>query len=81
MLKNYYKKIRKKQDNDVDPDVTQLECNNNKYYASVFRYIQIYIDDGFSNRFSTFQDQITANMRYTTFHSNSHLGSKSWFQL
>ena len=39
MLKNYYKKIRKKQDNDVDPDVTQLECNNNKYYASVFRYI------------------------------------------
>ena len=79
MLKNYYKKIRKKQDNDVDPDVAQLECNNNKYYASAFRYIQIYINDGFSNRFSTFQ--ITANMRYTAFHSNSHLGSKSWFQL
>ena len=81
MLKNYYKKIIKKQDNDVDTDMAQLEHINNKCYALCFRYIQIYIDDDFSNGFSTFQDQITANMRYTAFHSNSHLGSKSWFQL
>ena len=33
-------KIGKKKDNDVDADVAQLERNNNKYYTSVFRYIQ-----------------------------------------
>ena len=72
MLKNYYKKIRKKQDNDVAADMTQLERSNNKCYTSSFRYIYIYIyiDDDFSNGFSTFQDQIMANMRHTTFHSN-----------
>ena len=41
MSKNYNKKIRKKQDNDVDADVAQLEWSNNKCYASTFRYIQI----------------------------------------
>ena len=40
MLKKL-QKIKKKQDNDVDTDVTQYECNNNKYYTSIFRYIQI----------------------------------------
>ena len=39
MLKNNYRKIRKKKDNDVDADVAQLECNNNKYYGSAFRNI------------------------------------------
>ena len=29
---------------DVAVDVVQQECNNNKYYISVFRYIYIYID-------------------------------------
>ena len=43
MLKNYYKKIIKKQDNDVDTDMAQLEHINNKCYALCFRYIQIYI--------------------------------------
>ena len=43
MLKKNYRKIGKKNDNGVDTDVTQLECNNNKCYASVFRYIYIYI--------------------------------------
>ena len=43
MLKNNYRKIGKKNDNGVDTDVTQLECNNNKCYASVFRYTYTYI--------------------------------------
>ena len=29
---------------DMVNDVAQLECNNNKYYTLVFRYIYIYID-------------------------------------
>ena len=36
---NNYRKIEKKKDNDIDANVTQLERSNNKYYASVFRYI------------------------------------------
>ena len=40
MLKKL-QKIKKKQDNDVDTDVAQYERNNNKYYTSIFRYIQI----------------------------------------
>ena len=45
-VKNNYRKIEKEKDNDVDIDVVQLECSNNKYYASAFRdiYIYIYID-------------------------------------
>ena len=39
MLKKNYRKIEKQNDNDVDADVTQLEHNNNKCYASTFRYI------------------------------------------
>ena len=35
--KKIYRKIRKK--NDVNADVAQLKCNNNKCYASAFRYI------------------------------------------
>ena len=42
MLKKNYRKIGKKNDNGVDTDVTQLECNNNKCYASVFRYTYTY---------------------------------------
>ena len=41
MLKKYYKKIGKKQDNDVDVDMAQLERNNNKMLRFSF---QIYID-------------------------------------
>ena len=29
-FKNNYRKIGKKKDNDVDVDMTQLECSNNK---------------------------------------------------
>ena len=32
-------KIGNKKANDVTADVAQLECSNNKYYASVFRHI------------------------------------------
>ena len=39
MLKKNYRKIGKKNDNDVDADVVQLEWSNNKCYASAFRYI------------------------------------------
>ena len=45
MLKKYYKKIGKKQDNDVDVDIAQLERSNNKCYTLVFKYIYIYIDE------------------------------------
>ena len=41
MLKKNYRKIEKKNDNDVDADVTQREHNNIKRYASVFSNIQI----------------------------------------
>ena len=40
-VKNNFRKIGKKKDNDVDVDMVQLERNNNKCYASTFRYIQI----------------------------------------
>ena len=39
MLKKNYRKIEKKNDNDVDVDVAQLERSNNKFYVSTFRYI------------------------------------------
>ena len=39
MLKKNYRKIGKKNDNDVDADVAQLERNNNTCYTSTFRYI------------------------------------------
>ena len=39
MLKNNYRKIEKKKDNDVDANMAQLEHSNDKYYASAFRYI------------------------------------------
>ena len=42
-VKKNYRKIENKKDNDVDADVTQLERSNNKYYASAFRDIYIYI--------------------------------------
>ena len=43
MLKKNYRKIWKKNDNDVDANLAQLKCSNNKCYASTFRYIYIYI--------------------------------------
>ena len=39
MLKKNYRKIGKKNDNNVDADVVQLKRSNNKYYISAFRYI------------------------------------------
>ena len=45
MFKKNYRKIGKKNDNDVDANLAQLKCSNNKCYASTFRYIYIYIDD------------------------------------
>ena len=39
MLKNNYMKIGKKNDNDVDVDMAQLEHGNNKCYALSFRYL------------------------------------------
>ena len=39
MLKNYNKIGKKKEDNDVDADMTQLERSNNRCYALAFRYI------------------------------------------
>ena len=44
MLKKNYRKIGKKNDNDVDANLAQLKCSNNKCYASTFRYIYICID-------------------------------------
>ena len=41
MLKTIIRKLERKKDNDMDIDVAQLECNNNKCYISAFRYIQI----------------------------------------
>ena len=41
MLKNNYRKIRKKKDNDIDANVAQREHNNIKRYASTFSNIQI----------------------------------------
>ena len=41
MLKKLFKKIGKKQDNDVNDDVAQLKRSNNKCFTSTFGYIQI----------------------------------------
>ena len=38
-VKNNYRKIGKKKDNNVDIDVAQLERNNNKWYTSIYIYI------------------------------------------
>ena len=39
MLKNNYRKIEKKKDNDVDADVAQREHRNIKRYDSAFSNI------------------------------------------
>ena len=39
MLKEFIGKIEKKKDNNMSANVVQLEHSNNKFYASVFRYI------------------------------------------
>ena len=39
MLKNNYRKIEKKKDNDVDDDVAQHEHSNIKRYALAFSNI------------------------------------------
>ena len=39
MLKKKYRKIGKKNNNDVETDVTQLKRSNNKYYTSIYIYI------------------------------------------
>ena len=38
MLKKNIGRLEKKNDNDVDADVVQLEHSNNKCYTSTFRY-------------------------------------------
>ena len=38
-VKNNYRKIEKKKNNNVDIDVAQLERNNNKWYTSIYIYI------------------------------------------
>ena len=46
MLKNNYRKIGKKKDNDVDTNMAQRKHSNIKRYASAFskkKYIYIYI--------------------------------------
>ena len=42
-IKKNYRKIGKKNDNDMDANVAQLKRNNNKYYTSTIRDIYIYI--------------------------------------
>ena len=39
MLKKKYRKIGKKNNNNMETDVTQLKRSNNKYYASIYIYI------------------------------------------
>ena len=39
MLKKNYRKIGKKNDNNMDANVAQLEHSNNKCYISAFRYM------------------------------------------
>ena len=39
MLKSIIGKLEKKNDNELDAYVAQLEHSNNKCYASTFRYI------------------------------------------
>ena len=42
MLKTIIRKLEKEgKGNDVDANVAQLECNNNKCYTLTFRNIQI----------------------------------------
>ena len=43
-VKNNYRKIKKKQDNDVNADLAQQGCSNNKCYTSAFIYIQMCIE-------------------------------------
>ena len=43
-IRNNYRKIGKKKDNDVDASITQLEHNNNKY--GVLAFIKGYVRDG-----------------------------------
>ena len=38
-VKNNYRKIKKKQDNDGNADLAQQEHSNNKCYVSTFIYI------------------------------------------
>ena len=42
-VKKKYRKIEKKNNNNVDTDVAQSEYSNNKCYTSSFRYILIKI--------------------------------------
>ena len=37
-VKKNYRKIGKKNDNDMDTNMAQVEHNNNKCYAPIFRY-------------------------------------------
>ena len=39
MLKTIIGKLKRKKDNNMDADMAQLECSNNKCYASTFRYV------------------------------------------
>ena len=39
MLKNNYRKIGKKNDDDIDADMAQREHSNIKHYASIFSNI------------------------------------------
>jgi len=39
MLQTIIGKLKIKNNNNMNPDVTQLERNNNKYYVLTFRYI------------------------------------------
>ena len=39
LKKKNYRKIEKKNDNDMDADVVQLERSNSKCYALAFKYI------------------------------------------
>ena len=43
MLKNIIRKCEKKNDNDVETNMAQLERSNNKCYASAFKCIQVKI--------------------------------------
>ena len=43
MLKTIIGKLERKKNNDIEADVAQLEQSNDKCYASIFRYIYIYI--------------------------------------
>ena len=72
----------KENDNEVDVDVAQLERNNNKYYASAFRYIQIKVgNNGFKmtmleNLSSYKQKPTQTNAFYKTQHQTLHKNKK-----